>query len=138
LHEGNQTYFFDEYAFNLMNYYEFVSDEWASFTYTHYFDGFFFNKIPLLRKLKWREIAWWKGLVGFLSKENLNVMSFPSTLYTLDRDQDLDRLKPYVEAGVGIENILKFIRVDVIKRFSYLNHSNISKLGIRVSMYFKF
>jgi hypothetical protein len=138
LHEGNQTYFFDEYAFNLMNYYEFVSDEWASFTYTHYFDGFFFNKIPLLRKLKWREIAWWKGLVGFLSKENLNVMSFPSTLYALDRDQDLDRLKPYVEAGVGIENILKFIRVDVIKRFSYLNHSNISKLGIRVSMYFKF
>ncbi len=138
LHEGNQTYFFDEYAFNLMNYYEFVSDQWASLTYTHYFDGFFLNKIPLFRRLKWRELAWWKGLVGFLNKENLQVMPFPETLYTLDRNQDLKRLIPYVEAGIGVENILKFIRVDAIKRFSYLQHPNISKFGIRVSMYFKF
>ncbi|MCX7861568.1 MAG: DUF5686 and carboxypeptidase regulatory-like domain-containing protein [Bacteroidales bacterium] len=138
LHEGNQTYFFDEYAFNLMNYYEFVSDQWASLTYTHYFDGFLLNKIPLFRRLKWRELAWWKGLIGFLNADNLSVMTFPSTLYTLDRDQDISRLKPYVEAGIGVENILKFIRVDVIKRFSYLNHPNISKFGVRVSMYFKF
>lgn len=138
LHEGNQTYFFDEYAFNLMNYYEFVSDQWASITYTHYFDGFFLNKIPLFRRLKWREIAWGKALVGFLRNENYSVMTFPQTLYTLDRQQDLGHLKPYVEAGVGVENILKFIRVDAIKRFSYLNHPNISKFGIRVSMYFKF
>ncbi len=138
LHEGNQTYFFDEYAFNLMNYYEFVSDQWASLTYTHYFDGFFLNKIPIFRRLKWRELAWWKGLIGFLNSENLSVMTFPSTLYTLDRNQDLTRLKPYIEAGIGIENILKFIRVDVLQRFSYLNHPNISKFGVRVSMYFKF
>ncbi len=138
LHEGNQTYFFDEYAFNLMNYYEFVSDQWLSLTYTHYFDGFFLNKIPLFRKLKWREVAWWKGLIGFLREENLTVMNFPNTLYTLDRDQDLNRLKPYIEAGIGIENIFKFIRVDAVQRFSYLNNPKISKFGIRVSMYFKF
>jgi len=138
LHEGNETYFFDEYAFNLMNYYEFVSDQWLSLTYTHYFDGFFFNKIPILRRLKWREVALTKGLIGFLREENLSVMTFPNTLYTLDRHQDLNRLKPYVEAGVGIENIFKFIRVDAVKRFSYLNNPRISKFGIRVSMYFKF
>lgn len=138
LHEGNQTYFFDEYAFNLMNYYEFVSDEWVSLSYTHYFDGFFLNKIPLLRKLKWRELAWSKGLLGFLNQENLNYMLFPSTLYTLDRNQNFNNLKPYIEAGVGIENIFKFIRVDAIWRLSYLNNPNISKFGFRMSMYFKF
>jgi len=138
LHEGNQTYFFDEYAFNLMNYYEFVSDQWISLSYTHYFDGFFLNKIPLMRKLKWREIAWGKGLIGFLNKENLNIMPLPTNLYTLDRSQDLNHLKPYVEAGIGIENIFKFIRVDALWRFSYLNHPNISKFGIRMSYYFKF
>ncbi|NMC99624.1 MAG: carboxypeptidase-like regulatory domain-containing protein, partial [Bacteroidales bacterium] len=138
LHEGNQTYFFDEYAFNLMNYYEFVSDQWISLTYTHYFDGFFLNKIPLMRKLKWRELAWSKGLLGFLNQENLNYMPFPSTLNTLDRSQDIKHLKPYVEAGIGIENIFKFIRVDAIWRLSYLNNPNISKFGIRMSMYFKF
>ncbi len=138
LHEGNQTYFLDDHAFNLMNYYEFVSDEWVSLTYTHYFDGFFLNKIPLMRKLKWREIAWGKGLIGFLSDKNLNVMPFPTTLYTLDRNQELSRLKPYFEAGVGIENIFKFLRVDAVWRFSYLDHPNISKFGIRMSYYFKF
>lgn len=138
LHEGNETYFFDEYAYNLMNYYEFVSDEWVSFTYTHYFDGFFLNKIPFIRKLKWREIAWTKGLIGSLETKNLNVMPFPSTLYTLDRNQEITRLKPYIEAGIGIENILKFIRIDAIRRFTYLDHPNISKFGIRMSFKFKF
>lgn len=138
LHEGNQTYFFDDYAFNLMNYYEFVSDQWISLSYTHYFDGFFLNKIPIMRKLKWRELAWGKGLIGFLNKENLNLMPFPSTLYTLDRNQDLNHLKPYIEAGIGIENIFKFIRIDALWRFSYLNHPNISKFGFRMSYYFKF
>jgi len=138
LHEGNQTYFFDEYAFNLMNYYEFVSDQWISLTYSHYFDGFFLNKIPVFRRLKWREVVWTKYLIGFLNKENLSVMNFPPTLYTLDRNQDIDRLKPYVEAGIGIENIFKFIRIDVIKRFSYLYHPNISTFGVRFSMYLKF
>lgn len=138
LHEGNQTFFFDETAFNLMNYYEFVSDQWISLSYTHYFDGFFLNKIPIMRRLKWREVAWGKGLLGFLKEENLHYMPFPQHLYTLDRNQDIYHLKPYIEAGVGIENIFKFIRIDAMWRLSYLDHPNISKFGIRMSMYLKF
>ncbi|OFX39233.1 MAG: hypothetical protein A2X08_04010 [Bacteroidetes bacterium GWA2_32_17] len=138
MHEGNQTYFYDEYAFNLMNYYEFVSDQWLSLTYTHYFDGFFLNKFPLLRKLKWREVVWGKGLIGSIERKNLGVMDFPEGLGTLDGSQNIHNLKPYVEAGIGIENIFKVIRVDGVWRFSYLDNPNIAKWGIRVSMQFKF
>ncbi len=138
MHEGNQTYFYDEYAFNLMNYYEFVSDQWLSVTYTHYFDGFFLNKFPLLRKLKWREVAWGKGLIGSIERKNLDVMTFPDGLGTLDGSQNIHNLKPYVEAGIGIENIFKILRIDGVWRLSYLNNPNIAKWGIRVSMQFKF
>mgnify|MGYP006990128484 CR=1 FL=1 len=47
LHEGNATYFYDQYAFSCMNYYEFASDLWASFIWEHHFKGFFLGKIPL-------------------------------------------------------------------------------------------
>ena len=138
MHEGNQTYFYDEYSFNLMNYYEFVSDQWASLTYTQYFDGFFLNKFPLLRKLKWRELAWGKGLIGTLENKNRNLMIFPDGLGALDKDQSINNLKPYLEAGVGIENIFKFLRIDAVWRLSYYNKPNVTKFGIRFSMQFKF
>lgn len=138
MHEGNQTYFYDPYSFNLMNYYEFVSDQWISLTYTQYFDGFFLNKFPLLRKLKWREIAWGKGLIGSLEKKNREIMDFPDGLGSLDNNQDINHLKPYVEGGLGIENIFKVIRVDAVWRFSYLDHPNIAPWGIRFSLQFKF
>ncbi|MCF8364787.1 MAG: DUF5686 and carboxypeptidase regulatory-like domain-containing protein [Bacteroidales bacterium] len=130
LHEGNETYFFDEYSFNMMNYFEFVSDKYLSVYYTHHFDGYFFNRIPLFRKLKWREVAFAKGLVGGLDKKNQDFSVFPQGMYLLD--------KPYFEAGAGVENIFKILRVDAIWRLSYLDHPNISKFGIRFSLQFLF
>lgn len=130
LHEGNETYFFDEQAFNMMNYFEFVSDKYISAYYTHHFDGYFFNRVPLFRKLKWREVAFVKGLIGGLDEANRDFSVFPEGMYTLD--------KPYFEAGAGIENIFKVIRVDAIWRLSYLSHPNISKFGVRFSLQFSF
>ncbi len=130
LHEGNETYFFDEYSFNMMNYFEFVSDKYLSVYYTHHFDGYFFNRVPFFRKLKWREVAFAKGLVGGLDQANRDFSVFPKGMYTLD--------KPYFEAGAGIENIFKIIRVDAIWRLSYLDHPNISKFGVRFSLQFNF
>ncbi len=133
LHEGNETWVFDDYAFNMMNYYEFVSDRYLSFYYAHHFDGLFLNKIPLMRKLKWREVASIRGLIGTLNEKNreynhnyLNDFNSAEQMYQVSM--------PYFEAGVGIENILKIFRINAMWRLSYLDHPNISKFGILGTM----
>lgn len=126
LHEGNETYAFDRYAFNMMNYYEFASDTYASIWLEHHFNGFFFNRVPLFRKLKWREVVSAKGLMGDISNRNLQVMEFPLGLTDVN--------KPYAEVSVGVENIFKVIRVDAMWRLSYLDHENIEIFGIRAML----
>ncbi|MFI5203994.1 MAG: DUF5686 family protein [Flavobacteriales bacterium] len=126
LHRGNNTYYYDEMAFNLMNLYEFVSDQYVSAYGVHHFQGFFLNHIPLLRRLKWREVASFKAVYGSVTDPNRNELLFPSNLHTLN--------VPYMEVSVGIENILKVLRVDYVQRLTYLNHPGIAKWGIRAKI----
>jgi hypothetical protein len=130
LHEGNETFFFDEYSNNTMNYFEFVSDKYLSAYYTHHFDGYFFNRVPLFRKLKWREVIWGRAIVGGLDHKNRNYSIFPKGMYTLN--------KPFFEVGAGVENILKVIRFDAVWRLSYLDHADIQKFGLLLSLQFQF
>jgi hypothetical protein len=134
IHDGNQTFLFDEYASNLMNYYEFVSDQWFSFYYTHHFDGLLFNHIPLLRKLKWREVAHIRAVYGTLTDQNKLYSQFPDQLRSFG-------WKPYWEAGAGIENIFTFIRIDAIWRLTHLNDIptvRTSPFSVFVSLNFTF
>ena len=129
LHEGNETWVFDEYAFNLMNYYEFVSDKYVSAYYAHHFDGFFLNKIPLMRKLKWREVASIRGVMGTLNNKNKEYNQNYLNEFN-NNIQTYQLTKPYFEAGVGIENILKIFKINAMWRLSYLDHPNVSRFGI--------
>lgn len=134
IHDGNQTIFYDEMASNLMNYYEFVSDQYINIIYIHHFDGLLFNRIPLLRKLKWREVVHLRVVYGTLEDKNWTYSLFPEHLRSFEQ-------KPYWEAGAGIENILKFIRVDAIWRLSHFNDYpgyNPAKFGVLVSLNFTF
>ena len=131
IHGGNETYVSDIYAFNAMNYYEFVSDEYASATISHHFDGFFLNRIPLMRKLKWREVVGGKVLIGKANQQNKDVLIFPTFLNTLSRG-------PYMEASAGIENIFKIFRIDGIWRLSYLDNPRALPFAIKGTMQFVF
>jgi hypothetical protein len=113
-----------------MNFYEFVSDEYTSLAVTHHFNGLFFNRIPLFRKLKFRELASFKGVVGNLDPANRNVLLFPPGLGTLSR--------PYAEAGFGVENIAKVLRIDAWWRLTYLDNPDIAKFGIRALLQVRF
>jgi len=130
LHNGNETFAYDPTAFNLMNFYEFVSDEYASLAVTHHFNGLFFNRIPLFRRLKFRELASFKGVIGNLDPANRDVLIFPTGLGSLG--------KPYAEAGFGVENIAKVLRVDAWWRLTYLDNPDISKFGIRALLQVRF
>lgn len=62
LHEGNGTYFYDPYAFSCMDYYEFASDSWVAWFYEHHFNGLLLGRLPLIKKLRWREVLVFKGV----------------------------------------------------------------------------
>lgn len=130
VHKGNETYTYSRELYNQMDYFEFVSDEFASANVVHHFGGVFFDRFPLLRKLKWREVAQAKVLLGRVSKENRNIMTDPTAFNSLE--------KPYIEGGVGIENILKFGRVDLVKRFTHVYRKEKVSDLIRISLVLDF
>jgi len=124
----------------MMNYYEFASDQYSSLLLEHHFNGFFLNRVPLFKKLKWRSVISGKGLIGSLSKKNNgNIADTKSEMFFPVGMQDVS--KPYFEAGVGIENIFRFIRIDAMWRLSHLEEKKdqeFEKFGIRAMLQFKF
>ncbi|MDE3253249.1 MAG: carboxypeptidase-like regulatory domain-containing protein, partial [Bacteroidota bacterium] len=141
IHRANQTYAYQLNSYNLMNFQEFVSDHFVSLNLDHHFNGLFFNRIPLLKKLKFREVVSMKMIYGGVRSENNpdndpSLIKFPTynglpTTFSLGK-------KPYVEGSVGVTNIFKLIRVDLVKRFNYLDNPNISPWGIRARFKFDF
>ena len=127
LHEGNGTYFLDKNAFACMDFYEFASDRWVTFSWEHDFRGFFLGKIPMLRRAQLRENFTLKAAYGGLTPKNDGswgngivpedsqaILLFPNGMGSLR--------KPYMEVGVGISNILRILRVDAFWRVTHRWH----------------
>lgn len=135
IHAGNETWGYEREAFNAMNIGEFISDEYISMNLEHHFEGLFLNYIPLLRKLKWREVASFKAIYGRLNDKHSQVFEFPSFSRSL-------QAKPYMEGSVGIENIFKVLRIDALWRMSYLKNNfediNVLRFGIRAKLQVRF
>ncbi len=143
IHRANQTYAYQLNSFNLMNALEFISDHYASANMDYYFNGFIFNKIPLLKKLKLREVASAKILYGGVRDENnpatqQSVLNFPKNGVTGSPTTFALNSRPYVEVSVGVANIFKLVRVDLVKRLTYLDNPEVSQWGIRTRFKFDF
>lgn len=142
IHRANQTYAYQLNSYNLMNFLEFVSDHYASINIDHSFNGFFLNKMPLIRRLKLREVISFKGLYGGVRSENdpylhPSLLQFPLNDNNVRATYTLEK-QPYIEGSVGLANIFKLFRVDLVKRFTYLNHPDIAEWGIRTRVKFDF
>ncbi|WP_460613340.1 DUF5686 and carboxypeptidase-like regulatory domain-containing protein [Hymenobacter seoulensis] len=137
-HLGNQSPFYNAGAFNLMRYFEFVSDRYVAFRLENQFDGFLLNSIPAIKQLNWRLVATGNILWGSVSQANRHIIpqTDPVNGGPLPSFQALGNT-PYAEVGYGVENILKVARVDFIHRLTYRNAPGARNFGVKVSFQFK-
>lgn len=130
---GNENPFYVGFAYNLMDYFEFSSDRFAELRYNHSFEGFFLNRIPLMRKLKLRSIISGNLLWGGLSSKNIAISQFE-----LDGDGDPIlpfrrwTTTPYIEVGYGVTNILRVVSIQALHRLTYTS-GDVSKFAVKFS-----
>lgn len=127
---GNQSYFVIDNTYSLLDYYDFVTDKHASVHLEHHFNGRFLSKIPLLRKLKLREIAGFRAVWGTISDKNIAVNASNIEYHA---PEDI-----YFEYSAGVGNIFKVFRLDFIWRGSYKELPNANNFGIKGSFGFSF
>jgi hypothetical protein len=127
---GNQTYFTIENTFSNLNFYEFVSDQYATLQWNHNFNGRIFSRIPFMRKLNWREIVSVKGVYGTISDEN-RAINASGLIYNAPE-------KGYWEYSAGIGNIFKVFRIDFAWRGNYLNTPDTNRFTVKGSFGFNF
>ncbi|MDF2934615.1 MAG: hypothetical protein K0R36_3946 [Chryseobacterium sp.] len=132
---GNQSYGLVPNTFAQLNYYEFVADTYSTLHIEHHFNGKILSFIPLIKKLKLREVAFIRGAYGSLSDASKNI-NVENLKYSAPNEQ------VYYEYGFGIENIgfgnIRIFRVDFNWRGNYLDRPDVSKFGIKAGFQFGF
>ncbi|PVH25030.1 DUF5686 family protein [Sphingobacterium corticibacter] len=142
IHRANQTYAYQLSSYNLMNFMEFVSDKHVALQVQYYMNGFLFNRVPLLKRLKLREVFSFKGIYGGLRDSNNPDISDQVYAWQRNSDGDISSFtfagSPYMEASFGVANIFKILRIDAVKRLTYLDQPNVPTWGIRARFKFDF
>ncbi len=123
IHEGAQTYWFLKNAYNKMDYFEFISDTYVNAYLEHHFQGLILDRIPGIKKLKWRLVVHGGATWGMLNSKQNETVLIPSFTRSFGNT-------PYTEVGFGIENIFKFFRVDLIYRATH-QIPGVSPFGVR-------
>lgn len=137
----NTSYFEHQGSFNMMEDMEFLNDRYAQFNLAWDLEGKIFNRIPLVKRLKWREYIAFKGLWGHLTDKNnpyLLQNANDGTLYRFQHNTNVMSKDPYLELVVGIHNIFKMFEVDYVRRLTYTNIPGCKKNGIRFGFNFVF
>ena len=130
IHEGSQSYWLLTSTFNKLNFYEFISDQYATVYVEQHWDGFFLNRVPLLKKLKWRMVTGGRATIGSMSINQGGDIAIPTFVKPFNNI-------PYAEASAGIENIFKFGRIDLVWRLTHLT-PDINPIGLRGRLSFNF
>lgn len=135
---ANLSYIMQRETFNLINNMEFLNDRFVSLDFTYDMNGKLFNRIPLLKKLKWREVFGFRALYGHLTDKNnpyLNPGDGDLFLFPTRNGEPtsfvMDPKIPYMEVSIGIHNIFKILHIEYVRRLNYLDHPGINKQGVR-------
>ena len=139
---ANLSYIVQKGSFNLINNMEFLNDRYASVDLAWDMNGKIFNRIPLLKKLKWREYIGFKGLWGSLTDKNNPVlfqnMGDATLMYFPEGSHVMNPKRPYMELIVGVHNIFKLFHVQYVRRLNYNELPTAQKQGVRLMMRMSF
>lgn len=137
--DANLSYTIRTQAFAVLNPIEFVFDNYAAWDVEYLANGLLFNHIPYIKYLKIREVVSFKGFFGYLSDKN-NPDKDPSLWRFPDVNQNnkWNPKLPYMEVGVGLDNIFSILRIEYIFRVTYRDLPNINKGGVRIELHFSF
>lgn len=141
---ANNSYIISDNMFSMINNMEFMNDRFASLDVEWDMNGKIFNRIPLVKRLKWREVIGFRTLYGTLTDKNNpalhpgddRLFEFPSRA-----GQPVSHAMgeaPYMEVSAGIHNIFKILRIDYVRRLNYLHYPNVKKNGFRLALQFDF
>ncbi|MBO4896357.1 MAG: carboxypeptidase-like regulatory domain-containing protein [Prevotella sp.] len=133
--ETNLSYIVQDYTFEAINNMEFPTDRFLSGQVNWDLNGKILNRIPLLRKLKWREWIGFRVLWGELSDKNNPYLEHnignPILMYFPEGSYVIDPKRPYMELSLGLHNIFKIIHVEYVRRLNYNELPTAHKHGIR-------
>ena len=139
---ANLSYIVQKGSFNLINNMEFLNDRYASVDLAWDMNGKIFNRIPLLKKLKWREYIGFKGLWGSLTDKNnpflFQNMGDATLMYFPEGPHVMNPKRPYMELILGVHNIFKLFHVQYVRRLNYNELPTAQKQGVRLMMRMSF
>jgi hypothetical protein len=135
VHRGNQSFVYSTSAYNLMNFFEFITDQSVFLKMEHHFNGAILNRVPIMKKLKWREFFEARAVMGTISDANKALIP-----KTDDYNRPISQLEnkinkePYIEMAYGLENVFKVMQIAFVHRLTQLEGSTVRKFGIKLGL----
>ena len=136
----NLSYTIQPESYTLMKPMEFIGDQALSWDLTYWGNGVLMNRLPLVKRLRLREVLTLRGIWGSLSDKNNPALDKQQCLFALPAGVPCKSLdgKPYMEAGIGLDNIFTILRVDYVWRLTYREGAGADRHGVRVQLHFNF